>query len=298
VKRLRLPVAVVQGMWMRSTIELAPPATGPTSGTVGTVSRPPLRIAVVGDSTAAGCGVNSHDDGFAGCLARELAARTQQPVRWQVVGEFGATARRIRYRLLPQLGEDLDVAVLLAGGNDVMSRRSPGQWRNDLSAIVDDLAERADHVVIAGIPPFALFPSIPTTLGHYLSERAAALHEVTRQICAGRSCTTWVTTTGVPPADFFASDRFHPSAVGYQLWAHGGQTIDDEIGRLFHTKPLIAVLAVNCEIRLATSNPLQLETLALRDAAVRAVIDQAESEQQAARPCCQSEQPVLSISQP
>jgi lysophospholipase L1-like esterase len=206
-------------MWMRSTIKLAPPATGPTSGTVGTVSRPPLRIAVVGDSTAAGCGVDNHDDGFAGCLARELAARTQQPVRWQVAGQFGATARRIRYRLLPQLGEDLDVAVLLAGGNDVMSRRSPGQWRNDLSPIVDDLARRADHVVIAGIPPFALFPSIPATLGHYLSERAAALDEITRQICAGRSGTTWVTTTGVPPADFFASDRFHPSAAGYQLWA-------------------------------------------------------------------------------
>lgn len=25
--------------------------------------------------------------------------------------------------------------------------------------------------------------------------------------------------TGVPPADFFASDRFHPSAAGYRLWA-------------------------------------------------------------------------------
>jgi hypothetical protein len=64
---------------------------------------------------------------------------------------------------------------------------------------------------------------------------------------------------------------------------HGGEAIDAEIGRLFHTKPLIAVLAVNREIRLATSNPLQLKTLALRDAAVRAVTDQAESEQQAAR---------------
>jgi hypothetical protein len=68
MRRLQLPAAVVQGMWMRSTIKLAPPATGPTSGTVGTVSRPPLLIAVVGDSTAAGCGVNSHHDGFAGAL--------------------------------------------------------------------------------------------------------------------------------------------------------------------------------------------------------------------------------------
>jgi lysophospholipase L1-like esterase len=219
VKRLQLPVAVGQGMWLRSTLKLAPPAAGPACGTVGAGSRSPLRIAVVGDSTAAGCGVDSHDEGFAGCLAREISARTREPVRWHAVGQFGATARRIRYRLLPLLGEDLDVAVLLAGGNDVMSRRSPDQWRADLSAIVDDLAERADHVAVAGVPPFALFPSMPTILGRYLSERAAALDEVTRQICDGRSGTTWVPTIGVPPADFFASDCFHPSAAGYQLWA-------------------------------------------------------------------------------
>jgi lysophospholipase L1-like esterase len=206
-------------MWMRSTIKLAPPATGPTSGTVGTTSRAPLRIAVVGESTAAGCGVDVHDNGFPGCLAREITARTQRPFQWEVVGQFGATARRIRYRLLPQVGEDLDLAVLLAGGNDVMTGREPGQWRDDLSAIVDDLMERAHHVVVAGIPPFALFPSMPNTLGRYLSERAAALDEVSQRICGVRPCTTWITTTGVPPPDFFAHDRFHPSASGYRRWA-------------------------------------------------------------------------------
>jgi hypothetical protein len=56
VKRLQLPVAAVQGIWMRSTIKVAPPATGPTSGTVGTTSRTPLCIAVVGESTSAGAG--------------------------------------------------------------------------------------------------------------------------------------------------------------------------------------------------------------------------------------------------
>jgi lysophospholipase L1-like esterase len=186
---------------------------------VGTTSRAPLRIAVVGESTAAGCGVDAHDDGFPGCLAREITARTQRPVQWEVVGQFGATARRIRYRLLPQVGEDLDLAVLLAGGNDVMTGRDPGQWRDDLSAIVDDLMERAHHVVVAGIPPFALFPSMPNTLGRYLSERAAALDEVSQRICGVRPCTTWITTTDVPPPDFFAHDRFHPSASGYRRWA-------------------------------------------------------------------------------
>ena len=159
MRRYQLPIAAVQGMWLRSTIKLAPPAPGPTTGTVGTTSRLALRIAVVGESTAAGCGVHSHDEGFTGSLAREITARTQRPVEWQVAGQFGATARRIRYRLLPQVGEDLDAVVLLAGGNDVMGRRSPEEWHDDLAAVVDDLMERAGHVVIAGTPPFALFPA-------------------------------------------------------------------------------------------------------------------------------------------
>jgi lysophospholipase L1-like esterase len=208
-------------MWVRSATEMLPPATGATIGTVGDTSRPPVRIAVVGESTAAGCGVDTHDDGFAGCLARELAARTRRPVRWEVVGQHAATARRIRYRLLPRLGENLDVAVLLAGVNDVLTRRTPRQWRDDLAAIVDDLTERAEHVTVTGIPPFEAFPSLPTTLGRYLAQRAGDLDEVSQQVCAEQPRATWIGSTDILPLgpDFFAHDRFHPSAPGYRRWA-------------------------------------------------------------------------------
>lgn len=218
---LLLPIVAVQGMWVRSAIEMLPPAAGPTIGTVGDASRPPVRIAVLGESTAAGCGVDTHDDGFPGCLARELAARTRQPVKWEVVGQHAATARRIRYRLLPRLGDNLNVAVLLAGVNDVLTRRTPGQWGDDLAAIVDDLTDRAEHVAVTGIPPFEAFQSLPTTLGRYLAQRAGALDEVSQQVCAEQPRATWISSTAILPIgpDFFAQDRFHPSAPGYRHWA-------------------------------------------------------------------------------
>ena len=216
---ISLPVAAVQGLWLRATIRPAAPASGPNTGTVGTYPHPPLRVTVVGDSTAAGSGAQTHDEGFAGSLARALSTRVGQPVRWRAVGQFGATAGRIRHRLLPQLDAGLHAVVLLAGGNDVMSRRTPAQWHDDLGAVLEDLAQRADRVVVAGIPPFALFPSMPSALGRYLSRRAAALDEVSQQICTSRPGTSWVTMPGTPPPDFFASDRFHPSAAGYRLWA-------------------------------------------------------------------------------
>jgi lysophospholipase L1-like esterase len=180
-----------------------------------------MSIAVVGESTAAGYGVDSHDLAFAGCLARELAVRSGRRVRWAVVGQDGATARRIRHRLVPQLGRDLDLAVLLAGANDVLSRRSPRQWGDDLTAIVDDLADRARKVVVTGIPPFELFPALPRTLARYLAEGAATLNAVSRQVCGDHPRATWIGASDgldIGP-EFFGPDRFHPSTVGYERWA-------------------------------------------------------------------------------
>lgn len=216
---LLLPIVAAQGMWLRATLKMASPATGPTTGTAGDGSGPAIRVGILGDSTAAGCGVDTHDDAFAGCLSRALAARTGRPVTWQVVGQFGATGRRVRYRLLPRLGDDLDIAVLLAGANDVLARRTVQQWGDDLVAIVDQLTDRAKHVVVVGIPPFAAFPSLPAPLRHYLGERAAALDEISRRVCATRPRTTWTAPTEDPHPDFFAHDRFHPSAAGYRRWA-------------------------------------------------------------------------------
>ena len=211
-----MPLVAIQARRARSSTELLPEAAGPTSGTTGEPDGAPLRIGVLGESTAAGCGVDSHDDGFTGCLARELATRTGKPVGWQVVGQYGATARRIRYRLLPELNEDLNIAVLLAGANDVLSRRTPAQWGEELSAILDGLSTRAEHVVVSGIPPFTTFPSLPATLAGYLAGRATDLDEVSRKACADRPQATWVNLVGLLPADpeLFARDGFHPSEIG------------------------------------------------------------------------------------
>ncbi|MFC5749017.1 SGNH/GDSL hydrolase family protein [Actinomadura rugatobispora] len=219
---LLMPVVAVQGLWVRSRTERLPEASGPAGGAAGEGAGPPVRLAVLGESTAAGCGVGTHDEGFPGCLARELAARDRRPVTWEVVGQNTATAHRIRHRLLPRLGGGLDVAVLLAGVNDVLTRRDPRQWGEDLAAIVDGLGERAAHVAVTGIPPFEAFPSLPGALGRYLARRADALDEVSRRVCE-RAGATWVGSGGIVPEpvdpDFFARDRFHPSASGYRRWA-------------------------------------------------------------------------------
>ncbi|MBB5802815.1 lysophospholipase L1-like esterase [Saccharothrix ecbatanensis] len=221
---LLMPIVAAQGIWARKSIKILPPAAGPTTGSAGdTAGGTAVRLAVLGESTAAGCGVDAHDDGFPGSLARTIAERTDRPVTWEAIGQDGATARRIRYKLLPRLGEDLTVAVLLAGVNDVLGRRSPAQWTEDLGAVVDELGKRAEHVVVAGIPPFMAFPSLPGTLRRYLSQRAEALDAASRRVCAERPGALWIGSADIMPVgpDFFSEDRFHPSAYGYLRWAQG-----------------------------------------------------------------------------
>lgn len=218
---LLLPLIAVQGLWVRARTEQLPPASGDTWGSVGPVDERALKVGVVGESTAAGCGVATHAEGFPGCLARILSQRTGRGITWEVVGHNGATARRIRHRLLSRLSVDLDVAILLAGANDTLARSTPEEWAEDLSNIVEGLTERASFVAVVGIPPFSAFPVLPTPLRGYLSQRAAVLDGASRRVCASRPEVAWISSADAVPVDdrFFARDRFHPSATGYRQWA-------------------------------------------------------------------------------
>jgi len=116
---VRLGIALGQGLWVRRTTIRLPPAGGARTGLVGDDGEQPMRLMVVGDSTAAGCGVDTHDDGFAGNLARALSQRSGRSVRWHVHGVPGAVIRDVRRHLLTEVGGDLDLVVLLVGVNDV-----------------------------------------------------------------------------------------------------------------------------------------------------------------------------------
>jgi lysophospholipase L1-like esterase len=169
------------------------------------------------------CGVEQHQQGFAAQIAAEYADAGQCEVRWQVVGQYGATARRIRYRLVPQLRTGLDAALVLAGANDVLAGRERDLWQADLGGIIELLTSRARRVVIIGLPPFGSFPALPRPLRGLLAERATALDAAARDTCHRHPRAVWVAATALSRTeigpDFFASDRFHPSAVGYARWA-------------------------------------------------------------------------------
>lgn len=218
---LLLPLVAVQGRRVRSRIAPLPEAAGPTVGSTSDLDEPSLSVVMVGESTAAGCGAATHDEAFAGAFARALGELRGRQVRWAVHGRNGATIRRVRHRILPELDVDADVAVLLIGVNDVLTRTPVAQWHDDLAAVVHALTTLAERTVVAGIPQFDAFPSLPRALRTYLGERGRALDDVAREVCATNPATSWMSSTDVAHAEaaFFARDGFHPSPAGYRHWA-------------------------------------------------------------------------------
>ena len=86
------PLLVVQARRARRDTPRLPEAGGADRGREGSDDGPPLRLLVVGESTAAGIGVAEHRQGLGAHLARALARHHQQRVDWQVIGVNGIRA--------------------------------------------------------------------------------------------------------------------------------------------------------------------------------------------------------------
>lgn len=221
--------AAAQGWQLVRTMPRLPDAGGPqwgvASGTDETTLRP-LELLVIGESTAAGVGAPTQELALSGRLAHALARRTGRGVGWQVTGQNGATIRRIRHRLLPATaGAAADMAVIAAGANDVIVGRSTAEWEEHLRALIGALQGadegRATLVVLTGVPPFSRFPALRSPLRSVLARRAARIDARSAEVCRelGALFIPFSASDMDLGSDFFADDRFHPSASGYALWA-------------------------------------------------------------------------------
>ncbi|NRB24005.1 SGNH/GDSL hydrolase family protein [Shewanella sp.] len=81
------PLLIIQGRLVRKNIPILAEATGGRSGRLG--EGRPLTLLVVGDSAAAGVGVETQDDALSGCLTRVLAQK--YCVDWSLVAKSGNT---------------------------------------------------------------------------------------------------------------------------------------------------------------------------------------------------------------
>lgn len=220
------PVLIAQGRRLRRDTPRLPDAAQPWEGTVD--GPDPLRLLVLGDSTAAGVGADTQDDALPGNLARELSARTGRGVAWRAVGRNGATARDLIADYLDDATADpVDVVFLSIGANDALGLRPRWAFARDIRTLLGRLREVSPLVLVSSLPAFFRFELLPNPLRWNLYLHSRSLEDAARAVVARIA---GVHMSPPPPPytpGFFATDLFHPSASGYRDWARFA--IDDAV---------------------------------------------------------------------
>ncbi|HEU0103745.1 MAG TPA: SGNH/GDSL hydrolase family protein [Mycobacteriales bacterium] len=186
----------------------------------GRRGRTPLRLVVLGDSSAAGlgCGTAEQTPGalLAGSLARELDRR----VLLDVHAVVGARAAALDLQVSRAMASRVDAALIMIGANDVTHRVSAAAAARDLARAVATL-RAAGAVVVVGT-----CPDLGTVKPLWQPLRAVARIESRRMARAQTVAVVEADGISVSLADLlgdafgsspqlWSADRFHPSPQGY-----------------------------------------------------------------------------------
>jgi lysophospholipase L1-like esterase len=186
---------------------------------------PAIKIALRGDSSAAGYGVDSVEDTPGAMLASGVAARADRRVHLQQYCFTGAQSGDLEGQVESALGTEPDAAVILIGANDVTHTVMPSVSVRFLSEAVRRLREADVAVVVGTCPDLGTVRPIPQPLravARTWSRRLAAAQTIAVVEAGGRSISLGSILGpefDAAPALLFGPDQFHPSAAGYRSLA-------------------------------------------------------------------------------
>ncbi len=215
------PLLFLQGAITRWKVGVLPDAAGPKTGIAGT-GGDPVKLFVIGESTVAGLGARTHELALAGQFALQLSRKIDRPVKWDVIGKNGVTARRTIDELVPQMpAEPFDYILLGIGGNDVMKLSTPRKWRHDMLDLIGTLRERHPEAVIfiSNCPMIIYTNAIPPPAKQLLWE-LSQMHDANIREFTGPMDRVFYYPQPVDVRlEGFFADGIHPSEQGYADWS-------------------------------------------------------------------------------
>lgn len=189
------------------------------SGVFGDPEAPALSIAVLGDSSCTGPGLDRIDDVWIQRIGRVLGEEFRTTIDSFAVG--GAQAHDVLSEQVPRVNHH-DVAIVAVGPNDMLYGVSPSAFRTRLESIVD--AVPADAVVLSGVGDLSSIPRLPAVLRWAAHARGRAADRAHEEVAAARShvfkVPIWDRATDFHrDRSLWAADLFHASADGHAVYA-------------------------------------------------------------------------------
>ena len=251
-----LPVMYFQAKRLKKTIPKLPEAEGIEGHSTNFKSpEKALRMLTIGESTIAGVGVKTHQEGFTGTLANALGEQLGVAINWKVYARSGYTVKRVIHKIIPKITENnMDLLVVGIGGNDAFTLNKPEKWKAEAKALISVLKERFPNapIVFCSMPPIKEFPAftslIKSTVGNLVEILGEELQQVVNEFENVYyhneiiTLNSWNEKFGVnKSASSYFSDGMHPSKFAYQTWGK------DVAGRIMNEEALKNMLQQRAE---------------------------------------------------
>ncbi len=186
---------------------------------------PAIKIALLGDSSAAGYGVDRVEETPGARLASGTAEHADRRVYLREFCRVGAVSADLAEQVARATPIEPDVAVILVGANDVTHRTLPAQSVRHLCDGVRRLREAGCEVVVGTCPDLGTIRPIAPPLKQVArtwSRRLAAAQTIGVVEEGGRTVSLGSVLGpefDAAPALLFGPDQFHPSGAGYNALA-------------------------------------------------------------------------------
>ena len=185
-----------------------------------------IRMAMLGDSSAAGYGVTESARTPGALLASGLAEAAGAPVRLHNVAKVGGQSSDLGWQLERVLAASADggapqLAVIMIGANDVTHRVKVAESVRFLGDAVRRLRAEGAEVVVGTCPDLGTIRPVAQPLRRLARRwsRQLAAAQTVEVVSAGGRTVSLGSLLGpefdARPEDMFGPDRFHPSAEGY-----------------------------------------------------------------------------------
>lgn len=187
----------------------------------------PVKLVMLGDSTVAGLGAETERESLPGQVAQQVADLIGRPVQVRGLGRSGADTRSLISEQVPKLREleNADVVAIEIGSNDVLDVTPPWTMQRRTEKMLRQVRSAApDAIVVLGsagqlnspnfLQPLRAVIVRMATATRHAQQRAAAAEQVAFFDVAREVSPEYSTTPGTS-----SKDRFHPSPLGYSIWA-------------------------------------------------------------------------------
>ena len=214
-----MPIIVAQGIVVKQRTPKLLEPIGERQGIVG-FGRP-LSLLILGDSAAAGVGVEYQHQALSGVLLSQLM--NEYKLTWALHAKTGNNTRQVIDAINALEPQVYDVIVTSIGVNDVTKLTSTRLWIKQQKQLFTELRKKFDPklIIVTGVPPMQHFPALPHPLAWIFGKYAQQMNKELQGYLSTEPIFKFIEfdlehfqEMNLP----MAIDGFHPSKEIYEIW--------------------------------------------------------------------------------